>query len=100
MKHTRPEALLTRELLCFVRDQRPTIADFTSRFPSQDDQVFHVLRKYGALIVEDGRLSLSRQHLSHDELRFWWGIRVFHLDDDRVSIVCRGPDPLELARNG
>ena len=91
MTHTRPEAFPTRELLGFVRDRRPTVAEFTARFGGPGDQVLQVLRKHGA-VVEDGRVRLSRRHLSPDGRRFVWDIRSIRLDDGVVEAIRRGPE--------
>ena len=41
---------------------------------------------------EGDRLRLSLRHLSPDGKRFVWGIRLIHLDEDRIDIVRWGPD--------
>jgi hypothetical protein len=87
MKHTTPDALLTRELLCFVRDTAPTIEEFVARF---GEQSFHILRKAGTLVVEDGQVRLPRDLLSADGQQFIWGIRIIHLDRDEMWIIRRG----------
>ena len=91
MKHTAPDALLSRELLCFVRDGNPTVEEFTTRFGGAGGQAFHVLRKHGVIVEDAGRVRLSRRHLSPGGQRFVWGFRVFHLDRDEVSHVYYGP---------
>jgi hypothetical protein len=94
MKHTSPVALLSRELLCFVRDHNPTSEEFVARFGGTSGQLFHILRKGGAIVVEGGRVRLSRRHLSPDGRQFVWGCRIFHLDSDAVWIVRDGPGPV------
>jgi hypothetical protein len=89
MKHTRPDAFLTRELLCVVRDERPTPEEFAARF---GDQCYHLLRKSAAIVLEGERIRLSLRHLSPDGLRFVWGSWLIHLDDDVVQHVVWGPD--------
>src|SRR5262245_48442441 len=94
MKHTTPDAFLSRELLCFVRDRAPTIEEFVARYGGTGGQHFHVLRKHGVIEVEGNRVRLNREHLSADGKRFFWGSFVFHLDRDEVWHVCYGPgDP-------
>jgi hypothetical protein len=88
MKHTRPDAFLTRELLCVLRDERPTPEEFAARF---GDQCYHLLRKSAAIVLEGGRTRLSRRHLSPDGLRFVWGSCIIRLDDDLVQHVVWGP---------
>jgi hypothetical protein len=92
MKHTTPDSVLSRELLCFVRDANPTAEEFAERFGGPGGQVFHVLRKHGVVVVKSGRLRLSRRHLSPDGRLFYWGFRVFHLDQDVVMSVRYGPE--------
>ncbi len=70
MKHTTPDALLSRELLGFVRDHTPTTEVFVVRYGGVAGQAFHVLRKSGAIVVASGRVRLSRRHLSPDGLQF------------------------------
>lgn len=90
MKHTTPDAFLTRQVLCFARDEHPTPEAFVARFGKQ---CFHLLRKAGVIVPEDGgRLRLSARYLSPDGERFVWGARLIHLDDDRVDIIRWGPD--------
>ena len=91
MKHTTAAALLSRELLCFVRDQAPTVEEFLARYGEQGGQCFHVLRKSGAIEVEEGRVRLPRRLLSPDGQRFAWGSAIIHLDRDEVWRVCYGP---------
>lgn len=88
MKHTTPDALLSRALLRFVRDTNPTVAEFVARF---GEQVFHVLRKAEVIVVEGGRVRLSRRHLSPDGL-FFWGTRVYALERDEVLSVRYSPE--------
>src|SRR5690349_20476120 len=88
MKHTRAGPLLSRELLCFVRDGAPTADDFAARFAAQ---ALHVLRKAGAVVVEGEQVRLSRRHLSPDGGRFVWGKRLFLLGRDEVLLVRWGP---------
>jgi hypothetical protein len=88
MKHTRPDTFLTRDLLCVVRDERPTAGEFVARF---GDQCYHLLRKHGAIVLEGERIRLSRRHLSPDGLRFVWGSQLIHLDDNVVQHVVWGP---------
>jgi hypothetical protein len=91
MKHTRPEALLSRELLCFVRDHAPTVEEFVARYGGAGRQCFHILRKQGVVEVDGGRVRLSRRRLSPDGQAFAWGALIFHLDRDEVDHVCYGP---------
>jgi hypothetical protein len=86
MKHTVPDALLTREVLRLVRDGQPTVEEFIARFGGLGGQSFHVLRKHGIIVVEDGRIRLNRRYLSPDGKRFAWKNRVIHLDQDIVDI--------------
>ena len=95
MKHTTADALLSRELLCFVHDQNPTVEAFLARFGDVGGQVFHVLRKEGVIVEEDGRVRLSRRHLSPDGQQFYWGFRIFWLDRNEVwsCVWKRGEGP-------
>jgi hypothetical protein len=90
MKHTTPGALLSSELLRFVRDANPTVEEF-SRFGGSGGQAFHVLRKHAVIVEDAGRVRLSRRHLSPDGQRFVWGVWVFLLDRDEVLHVYYGP---------
>jgi len=87
MKHSSPDAFLSRELLAFVRDCRPTVTEFTERFGGPGGQGFHVLRKHGVIVVDGDRVRLSPRHLSADGQRFVWGSKVIHLDKDEIDIV-------------
>jgi hypothetical protein len=84
MKHTRPDAFLTRGLLCAVRDERLKVEEFVARFGSQG---YHVLRKHAVIVLDGGRVRLSRRHLSPDGLCFVWGTMVAHLGNDLVDHV-------------
>jgi hypothetical protein len=92
MKHTVPDGFLSRQLLCFVRDSQPTIEEFISRFGGSHGEVFHILRKHGIIIVDGGRIRLNRRYLSGDGQRFFWKIKIIHLDDDIVDILCRSQE--------
>ena len=91
MKHRKPDRLLTRTMLVFVRDHNPTVDDFTTRCCRGDSQVFHVLRKHRVVVIEKDRVRLNRRHLSPDGLTFVWGIRRIHLDSDQVDYVRWAP---------
>jgi hypothetical protein len=92
MKHTRPNVFLTRDLLCSVRDERPTPEEFVTRF---GEQCFHLLHKHAVIVLENERVLLSRRHLSPDGLRFAWGRQLIHLDSDVIQYVNFSPrDPL------
>ena len=89
MKHSAPGPFLTRLLLSFVRDHRPTVSECLVAF---GEQGFHLLRKHGLLVIEGGRCRLSRRHLSPDGTRFVLGQRLIHLDDDVIELVRWGPE--------
>lgn len=89
MKHTQPEPLLSRELLSFVRDVGPTPEVFIQRFGEQE---FHVLRKHRVLVVDEGRVRLSRRCLSPDGQYFAWGQMQIRLDCDEVRLVRYGTE--------
>ena len=91
MKHTTPDALLSRELLCFVRDSAPTVEEFLARYGGEGGQCYHVLRKSGVLDVERGRVRLSRSLLSPDGQSFAWQSSIIRLDCDEVRHVYYGP---------
>jgi hypothetical protein len=91
MKQTAPDAFLSRQVLVFVRDHGPTVAEFTERFGGPGDQVLHILRKHGIIVVDGDRVRLNQQHLTPDRQLFMWGNKIIHLDDDAVDIVVRGP---------
>jgi hypothetical protein len=92
MKHTTPDALLSRELLCFVRDANPAAEEFVRQYGGCGGQALHVLCKAGVVVVEGGRVRLSRRHLSPDSQTFYWGVRVYRLDRDEVLHVRYGPE--------
>lgn len=91
MKHTVPDYLLSRELLCFVRDHRPSVDEFVTRFGGPHDQTFHVLRKEGVIVIEGGRVTLDPAHLTTDGRHFVWGVKLYSLERDEVQVVCWGP---------
>lgn len=87
MKHTSAQSLLSCELLLFVRDNNPTEMQFANCFGGSGGQKFHILRKAGAIVVDDGRVRLSRRHLSPDGSYFVWGRSRFLLDRDEIQLV-------------
>src|SRR5262245_10113403 len=92
MKHTSPTRYQSRSFLCFVRDENPTVEEFVAWLGEPGDQGFHVLRKHGVVVVEEGRVRLNRRHLSPDGQRFVWGSRVVHLNEDIIDFVRWGPE--------
>jgi hypothetical protein len=92
VKHTTPDCLLSCQLLCFIRHRNPTAEEFAARFVDPDGQALHVLRKFGVVVEEGGRVRLSRRHMSPDGRRFVWGSRVFLLNRDEVLSVRYGPE--------
>jgi hypothetical protein len=94
MKHTDPAAVLSCELLRFVRDRTPTEAEFLAWLGGPASAgIDHVLRKAGLVTLRDGRVELSPRYLSPDGKTFSFENRLFHIDLDRVSIFSRGPLP-------
>jgi hypothetical protein len=104
MRHTHPAAILNCELLRFVRDRRPTEAEFLAWLGGPADAgIYYVLRKAGLVTLRDGRVGLSPRHLSPDGRTFVFGNRRFHLDLDRVDVFAiahGGPDGLDIRRCG
>jgi hypothetical protein len=92
VKQTRAGPLLSRELLSFVRDHAPTVDEFAARFGGPGGQAFHLLRKAGAVVVEGGRVRLSRRHLSPDGLQFVWGCSVYRFDRNEILQVRWGSE--------
>jgi hypothetical protein len=102
MRHTDPAAVLSCELLRFVRDRRPAEAEFLAWLGGPADvEIYYVLREAGLVTLRDGRVGLSPRHLSPDGRTFVFGNRRFHLDLDRVDVFATahgGPDGLEIRR--
>ncbi len=92
MRHTTPDALLSRALLCFVHVHAPTFEELAAWFGTPGGQEAHVLRKHGVIVLDGGRVRLSRRHLSPDGTVFVWGRRMFLLDRDEVRLVRYGPE--------
>jgi len=92
VKHTSPVRLLSWTLLAFIRDHNPTVEAFMARFAGDHGQTFHVLRKHEVIVVEGGRVRISRQHLSPNGEQFVWGHLVFLLERDEVWAVRWGPE--------
>ncbi len=91
MKHTDVRSVIFREWLAFVRNHPPTVDEFVQRYGGIAGQVFHLLRKAGALLVEGDRVRLNPEHVSPCGEFFVWGNRVYRFDSDEVMIVCYGP---------
>ncbi|WP_422931856.1 hypothetical protein [Singulisphaera sp. PoT] len=88
MKHTAPDAFITREILGFIRDERPTPEALAERF---GEACLHLLRKAVVIVEEDGRLRLDRRRLAPEGEWFVWKNRLIHLNSDRVDLVRWGP---------
>ncbi len=55
------------ELLKYIRDFAPTQEELIAWFCASDgEDRFHVLRKFGLIEIEDGRVKLSPEFLSED----------------------------------
>lgn len=91
MKHTDVRAVISRGWLAFVRDHSPTVNEFIQRCGGTAGQVYHLLRKAGALLVEGDRVRLNPEHLSPCGEFFVWGNQFYRFDSDVVMIVCYGP---------
>lgn len=92
MKHTDPAACLSCELLKLIRDSNPTESELIAWFGDDADAGrFHVLRKAGLLVVNDGCVSLSPNHLSPDGSAFAYDRRIYKIDEDQIVFVYRGP---------
>jgi hypothetical protein len=86
---TSAAACLSIDLLRYVRDERPTEEEFLAWLGGPKRAgVYHTLRKAGLLMLEQGRLSLSPEHLAPDSKSFTFHDRVFWLDKDEVWYVC------------
>jgi hypothetical protein len=81
MKHTRARHCFSFELLRFIRDQHPTTEEFLAKYGGSQGVVFHLLRKEKLIVVEEnGRIRLSRKHLSPDGRVFIVEHEAFILD--------------------
>lgn len=88
MKTSAAIHLLTRDLLCFVRDTSPTVDEFLDRFGGPGGSVFDTLRKLGAIVNDDGHVRLHPAHFSKTGKFFDWGNRRIYLDRDVVDLLC------------
>ena len=90
MKYTKPR--LSFELLRYVRDHRPTEAEFIAWLggPAVAGR-YHVLRKAGLLVLDGDRVTLSPHHLSADGRTFSYGIQVFFIDEDVIRVYRYAP---------
>lgn len=93
MKHTDAKAVLSCNLLRYLRDEKPTEAEFLAWLGGPDAaSIYHVMRKAGFVNIESGRLTLHPDRLSADGRYFNFENQRFHIDGDRVdTVVRRGP---------
>jgi len=83
---------ITRELLVFVRDTKPTAEQLTAWLSTrQGEAAYHVLKKAGLLVEFDGRLSWNENHLLANGQLFKWTNMLWYLDEDRVDLVAEHP---------
>lgn len=87
MKHAHPERLIAIPLLRYVRDERPTEAEFVARSGGPAGHHFHCLREHGVIVVDAGHVRLNRRHLSPDGSQFVWGTCACYLDENTVRVV-------------
>ncbi len=90
MKDTRPR--LSCELLQYVRDHRPTEAEFIAWLggPPVAGR-YHVLRKAGLLVLDGDQVTLSPHHLSADGRAFRYENLMFFIDDDLIHVYRYAP---------
>jgi hypothetical protein len=88
MKRTTADACLSLEMLRFVRDRQPSIAEFVTYLGRAGENVLHLLRKAGIIVVGE-KLSLNRDNLSEDGKRFSYGPSIYHLETGEIQFVRR-----------
>ncbi len=90
MQHTSPAACLSCELLRFVRDEEPTVAELIEQLGGEREiGRYHVLRKAGLITVIDDRVRLAESHLNHDRTIFTYEISLYHIDENVTSTIRR-----------
>jgi hypothetical protein len=94
MRHLRPEHCIDYRLLRYVCDSRLIEEEFVEWLGPSEAARYRVLHKAGLLEVFDGRVALAAEHLSPDGRYFDYGIRRYHLDEDRIDFMARsGNEP-------
>jgi hypothetical protein len=92
MRRSRPEQCITIPLLRYVRDSKPSEDELLDWLGPSEAARYHVLRKAGLLIVNDGVVTLSADQLTDDGKHFRYEFLRYNIDDDTVDVYRdRGP---------
>jgi hypothetical protein len=76
---------ISLDLLRFIKVAKPTEEEMLKWLGVAQQGRYHILRKAGVLVVTGGIVQLSPKHCSEDGKRFWWGNKLYHLDEDKVD---------------
>lgn len=87
MRQPRADVCLSIRLLLFIRDSRPTEAALLEWLGASDWGCYYVLKRGGVVILRNGIVELSSVHLSEDCQTFYYGNRMFWLDEGRFAFI-------------
>jgi hypothetical protein len=80
-------------LLRFIRDGRPTEAELLAWLGSAQHGRYHTLRKAGLLLVQDGVIVASPQHLSEDGKHLTFENQRYNIDEGTINVFrIKSPD--------
>ena len=81
------------ELLLFVRDSRPSEAEMLEWLGPSAVGSYHVLRKVGLLLLQDGVVTLNPENLSADGTLFHYHDLTYEPDRGILHHVLRAERP-------
>jgi len=93
MRYTEPRGSLSHGLLRYIRDEQPTAEGLLDWLGPSQASRFHVLRKAGLLVVQDGKVVLSPEHLTPCGKYFLYDNLRYHMDADRTDVFVLGAAP-------
>jgi hypothetical protein len=84
--NTHPESFLSFDLVKHIRDTRPTESELQEWLGASEFGRYHVLRKAGFLLLQEGRVIWSSQYLSADGRYFCFGHQMYDLDEGVIDV--------------
>ena len=93
MKSSSVESAISIALLRFVRDGRPTEAELLAWLGSTQQGRYHTLRKAGLLLLRDGVVAASPEHLSEDGKHLTFENQRYNIDEGTINVFrIKSPD--------
>jgi hypothetical protein len=84
--NTKARSAISRELLCYIRDRKPTELELLAWLGTEQAGRYHVLRKAGLVVLDKKHIVLSPTHYQPEREYFLYEHMGYYLDEDRIDV--------------